>query len=79
MDILVQVKANKETHVALAARIGMTPPTLKTTVKNRKDTKKCYTKCGKFSDKGKSLTQSLSQELDSLLAVWFEKLETENQ
>jgi hypothetical protein len=66
-------------HVALAARIGMTPPTLRTTVKNRKDTIKCYTKCGEFSDQGKNLTQSLFQELDSLLAMWFDKLETENK
>jgi hypothetical protein len=41
MDILAQVDANKETHVALAARLGIVLSTLKTTVTNRKATKKC--------------------------------------
>jgi hypothetical protein len=54
MDILVQVNANKETHVTLAARLEMAPPTVKTTVKNRKDTNKCYIKYGKFLLKGRT-------------------------
>lgn len=67
------------THVALAARLEMAPPSLKTTVRNRKDTKKGYTKYGKFSDQRKNLKQSPFQKLDSLLAVWFKKLEAEKQ
>jgi hypothetical protein len=53
MDILVQVNANKETHVALATRLEMAPPTVKPTVGNRKDTIKCCTKYGKFLNKGR--------------------------
>jgi transposase-like protein len=33
MDILAQVDANKETRVALAARLGIAPSTLNTVVK----------------------------------------------
>jgi hypothetical protein len=79
MDVLVQVDAKKDTHIALAARLGIAPPTFKTTVKNRKDTKKLYTQCGRFSGQRKSLIRSPFQELDSLLAVWFRKLEAEMQ
>jgi transposase-like protein len=55
MDILSQVNANKETRVALAARLGIAPSTLNTIVKSRKDTEKCCTKCGRFSGQRKSL------------------------
>jgi hypothetical protein len=49
MDILALADANKETHVALAARLGIVRSTLNTTVRNRKDTEKCYAQCGRFS------------------------------
>jgi transposase-like protein len=49
MDILAQVDANKETCVALAARLGIAPSTLNTIVKSRKDTEKCYAQCDRFS------------------------------
>jgi transposase-like protein len=35
MDILAQVDANKETRVALAARLGIVPSTLNTIVKKQ--------------------------------------------
>jgi hypothetical protein len=41
MDILAQVNANKETYVALAARLGIVLSTLNIIVKSRKDTEKC--------------------------------------
>jgi hypothetical protein len=69
LDILAQVDANKETCVALAARLGIAPSTLNTIVKSRKDTEKCYTKCGRFSGQRKSLKQSPFEELESLLAA----------
>jgi hypothetical protein len=73
MDILAQVYANKETHVALAARLGIAPSTLNTIVKSRKDTEKRYTQCGRFSDQRKNLKQSPFEELESLLAAWFKQ------
>jgi hypothetical protein len=53
MDILAQVDANKETCVALAARLGIAPSTLNNIVKNWKDTEKCYAQCGRFSGQGR--------------------------
>jgi hypothetical protein len=73
MAILAQVDANKETRVALAARLGIAPSTLNTIVKSRKDTKKCYAQCGRFSGQRKSLKQSPFEELESLLATWFKQ------
>jgi hypothetical protein len=49
MDILVQLDANRETRVALAARLGIAPSTLNIIVKNRKDTEKYYSQCDRFS------------------------------
>jgi hypothetical protein len=73
MDILAQVDANKETRVALAARLGIAPSLLNPIVKSRKDTEKCYAQCGRFSGQRKSLKQSPFEELESLLAVWFKQ------
>jgi hypothetical protein len=73
MDILAQVDANKETHVALAARLGIASSTLNTIVKSRKDTEKCCAQCGRFSGQRKSLKQSPFEELESLLAAWFKQ------
>lgn len=44
MDIIAKDDANKEMHVALAARLEIVPSTLSTNVKNRKDTENCYVK-----------------------------------
>jgi hypothetical protein len=68
MDILAQVDANKETHVALAARLGIVPSTLNTIVKSRKDTKKCYEQRGR----------SPFEELESLLAAWLKQARGSN-
>jgi hypothetical protein len=73
MDILAQVDANKETRVALAARLGIAHSTLNTVVKSRKDAEKCYTQCGRFSGQRKSLKQSPFEELESLFATWFKQ------
>jgi hypothetical protein len=73
MDILAQVDANKETHVALAARLGFVPSALNTIVESRKDTEKCYARCGRFSGQRKSLKQSPFEELENLMAVWFKQ------
>jgi hypothetical protein len=78
MDILAQMDANKETRVALAARLGTAPSTLNTTVKSRKDTKKCYAQCGRFSGQRKSLKQSPFEELEGLLATWFKQARGSN-
>jgi hypothetical protein len=78
MDILAQVDANKETRVALAARLGTAPSSLNTIVKNRKDTEKCYIQCGRFSGQRKSLKQSPFEELGSLLAAWFKQARGSN-
>jgi hypothetical protein len=78
MDILAQVDANKETCVALAARLGVVPSTLNTIVKSRKDTEKCYSQCGMFSGQRKSLKQSPFEELESLLAMWFKQARGSN-
>jgi hypothetical protein len=40
-SFLVQVDVDKETHVALAARLGIVPSALNAVVENRKGTKKC--------------------------------------
>jgi hypothetical protein len=69
LKILAQVDANKETRVALAARLGIAPSTLNTIVKRRKDTKKCYAQCGRFSGQRKRQKQSSFEELESLLAT----------
>jgi hypothetical protein len=73
MAILAQVDANKETRVALTARLGIAPSTLNTIVKSRKDTEKCYAQCGRFSGQRKSLKQSPFEELESLLVAWFKQ------
>jgi hypothetical protein len=52
MNNPAQVDNNKETHVALAARLGTVLSTLKTIVKSRKDTNKFYAQCGRFSGHG---------------------------
>jgi hypothetical protein len=52
------VDANKEMLVALAARLGTSPSTLNTVVKYRKDTKKCYAQCGRFTGQRRSLKQA---------------------
>jgi hypothetical protein len=78
MDIPAQVDSNKETRVALVVRLGITPSTLNTIVKSRKDTEKCYTQCGRFSGQRKSLKQSQFEELESLLAVWFKQARGSN-
>jgi transposase-like protein len=54
MDILAQVVANKETCVALAARLGIAPSTLNTIVKSRKDTEKCYAQLAGSVVKGRA-------------------------
>jgi hypothetical protein len=58
MDILAHMYAKKEIHVVLAARLRITLSTLNATVENRKDTRKWYTQCGRFSDQRKSLKQA---------------------
>jgi hypothetical protein len=73
MDILTQEDANKETPVALAARLRIVPSSLNTMVKNRKDSGKYYAQCGKFTSQRRSLKQSPFQELESLLAAWFQE------
>jgi hypothetical protein len=78
MDILAHVDANKETHVALAATLGIAPSTLNTIVKSRKDTERYYAQCGRFSGQRKSLKQSLFEELESLLATWFKQARGSN-
>jgi hypothetical protein len=69
MDILAQVDAYKETCAALAARLGTVPSTLNAIVKSRKDTKKCYAQCDRFSGQRKNLKQSPFEEQESLLAA----------
>lgn len=44
MEIVAEVDANKETHDALAGRLGIVPSTLNTIVINRKDTESSYAK-----------------------------------
>ena len=46
MDIVAQVDANKETHVAMVARLAIMLSASNITVKNRRDTEKCYAQCG---------------------------------
>jgi hypothetical protein len=77
-DILAEVDADKETCVALAARLGIAPSTLNTIVKSRKDTKKCYAQCGRFSGQRKSLKQPLFEELERLSATWFKQARGSN-
>jgi hypothetical protein len=55
MDILAQVDANKETSSPLAGISGIASSAFNTIIKNRKDTEKCYTQCGRFSGQRKSL------------------------
>jgi hypothetical protein len=73
MDILAQVDANKETHVALADRLRIAPSTMNITVKRRKDTKKCYAQCGRFFGQRNSLKQLPFEDLESLLAARFKQ------
>jgi hypothetical protein len=47
-DILAHMDVSKEMLVAVGARLGIVPSTLNTIVKTRKDTKKCYEKCGRL-------------------------------
>jgi hypothetical protein len=76
--VLAQVNANKETCIALIARLGSVLSTLNNTVKNTKDTEECYEQCSRFSGQRKSLEQSPFQELDSLLDVWFKQARDSN-
>jgi hypothetical protein len=78
INILHQVDVNMGTCVALAARLGTALSTLNTTVEVGKDTKNCYTQCGRFSGQRKSLKQSPFQELESLLATWFKQTRGSN-
>jgi hypothetical protein len=78
MDIPAKVDSNKETHVALATRLGTMLSTIKTIVKSWKDMNKCYAKCCRFSGQRKSLKQSTFQELESLLPVCFKRARGSN-
>jgi hypothetical protein len=64
---------NKETYVALAARLGIMLSTLKTTIKSRKDTNKCYAQCGRCVGHGEIVKQSPFQALESRLATWLKQ------
>lgn len=55
MDILASLNASKETCVAMAARSATVLSTMNTIVKNKADTKKCYTQCGMFCGQRNSL------------------------
>jgi transposase-like protein len=77
-NILAQVNVSKETRVALCSRLGIVPSTLNTTVKNRKDTKKCYTNCGRLCGQRKSPKQSPIKEVASLLSVWLKEVRASN-
>jgi hypothetical protein len=70
MGIPAQVDANKETCSALAARLGIVLSISNTVCKNRKDIKKCYTKCDRFSGQFK--------EMKSLLAAWLKQARDSN-
>jgi hypothetical protein len=49
------VDVNRETHVALAARIRIVMSTVNANVNRRKDTKKCCAKCDSFSGQMENL------------------------
>lgn len=55
MDILAPLNASKETYVAMAARSASVLSTMNTIVKNKADTRKCYTQCGMFCGQRKTL------------------------
>jgi hypothetical protein len=57
------------THIALSARLVITPLTLNNIVKNEKCCDKCYTQCGRFSYKLLSQKQSSLKEIKSLLSM----------
>jgi hypothetical protein len=42
MNIIAQADASKGTFVALTIKLGITPSTLNTVVKNRKGSEQCY-------------------------------------
>lgn len=42
LDIVAQIDASKETHVALAGRLGIVLSTSNNIVKNRKGTENCF-------------------------------------
>jgi NADP-dependent 3-hydroxy acid dehydrogenase YdfG len=71
MDILAQACANKEIRVTEAAKLGIVPSTLNTTVRNKTDNEKCYAQYGRFSGQMKSPNQPPFQDLESLLVAWF--------
>jgi hypothetical protein len=50
---------------------------LNSIITERKDTKKCYTKCSSFCGQRKDLKQSALQENESLLAAWFKQARAE--
>jgi hypothetical protein len=60
----------------LAARLGIVLSTLNAVVKNRKDIEECYN-VGSLV-KRKALKQSPFQELESLLATWFNQARGSN-
>ena len=63
------MNANKETQVALAAKLGTVALVLNSIITKWKDTKKCYTKCDSFCGQRKDRKQSAFQEKESLLAA----------
>jgi hypothetical protein len=71
------VDANEE-HITVASRLGIALSTLNIIVKNRKDTEKVLHTVWHILSQRKSLKQSPFQELESLLATWFEQARDSN-
>ena len=72
MDIVAQVD-DKETYIAMPARLGIPFSAMKFILENKKELEKCCAQCGRVSGKGKNLKQSLFQEMESLCATRFKR------
>jgi hypothetical protein len=73
----MKVDANKEEHIALAARLGIALSTQHYSYKYERHWKVLHTMWHILSQR-KNLKQSHFQELESLLATWFKQARDSN-
>jgi hypothetical protein len=62
----------------VAAKLGILPSTLNTTVRKKTDNENCYAQYGRFSVQMKSLNQSPFEDLEGSLVVWFKQASGSN-
>jgi len=79
MSILAEADAHVGTLVNPAAMLGLSVPTLNTTVSQWSEIEISYSYCGPLLSKElKSLKTSTLEELETILLAWFKQARTAN-